>query len=130
MAMQTAWHWWNEIYCCFVPVCHVYMCAGEEACFNMHLGAYGQAYFAAETMEIVSGKEQLRCHNSTLLSCCVVKHLWSLPAQLLVQASTPANNAQPGLCRAAVGGAMHPLTRRAVPCCAAVQMLTMSFLQA
>lgn len=22
----------------------------------MHLGAYGQAYFAAETMEIVSGK--------------------------------------------------------------------------
>jgi len=29
---------------------------GEEACFNMHLGAYGQAYFAAETMEIVSGE--------------------------------------------------------------------------
>ena len=34
------------------------MCAGEEACFNMHLGAYGQAYFAAETMEIVSGAWQ------------------------------------------------------------------------
>jgi hypothetical protein len=25
----------------------------------MHLGAYGQAYFAAETMEIVSGAQQL-----------------------------------------------------------------------
>eukprot|EP00775_Hariotina_reticulata_P010409 gene10409-10567_t len=29
---------------------------GEEAPFSMHLGAYGQAYFAAETMEIVSGE--------------------------------------------------------------------------
>lgn len=28
---------------------------GEEASFSMHLGAYGQAYFAAETTEIVSG---------------------------------------------------------------------------
>jgi hypothetical protein len=37
-----------------VPCCTVL--AGEEACFSMHLGAYGQAYFAAETMEIVSGE--------------------------------------------------------------------------
>lgn len=32
--------------------------AGEEAAFQMHLGAYGQAYFAAETMEVVSGEQE------------------------------------------------------------------------
>jgi hypothetical protein len=32
----------------------------------MHLGAYGQAYFAAETMEIVSGKF---CYCSTPYTC-------------------------------------------------------------
>jgi hypothetical protein len=30
--------------------------AGEDAAFSMHLGAYGQAYFAAETTEVVSGE--------------------------------------------------------------------------
>lgn len=33
---------------------------GEEAPFSMHLGAYGQAYFAAETTEIVSGARRAR----------------------------------------------------------------------
>lgn len=39
-----------------LPACVIGCVVGEEACFSMHLGAYGQAYFAAETMEIVSGK--------------------------------------------------------------------------
>lgn len=29
--------------------------AGVEASFNMHLGTYGHASFAAETLELVSG---------------------------------------------------------------------------
>jgi hypothetical protein len=37
--------------------------ADEEAPFSMHLGAYGQAYFAAETMEIVSGTTVAQLHN-------------------------------------------------------------------
>lgn len=46
--------------CMILPCLPACMCGwvcvvGEEACFSMHLGAYGQAYFAAETMEIVSG---------------------------------------------------------------------------
>lgn len=46
----------------------VAVCAGEEACFSMHLGAYGQAYFAAETMEIVSGRF---CHCSAPYTFCI-----------------------------------------------------------
>lgn len=59
--------------------------AGEEAVFHMHLGAYGQAYFAAETMEIVSGEHmwQTSCAaavggwHSTHNASQVHTHVWS-----------------------------------------------------
>jgi hypothetical protein len=38
---------------------------GEDASCQMHLGAYGQAYFAAETMEIVSGEHTATCTSNT-----------------------------------------------------------------
>jgi hypothetical protein len=49
--------------------------AGEDASCQMHLGAYGQAYFAAETMEIVSG-EQLSSSSSASSSSkhCTSSH--------------------------------------------------------
>jgi hypothetical protein len=41
----------------------------------MHLGAYGQAYFAAETMEIVSGKGHCcRTEQQQLQHACQVQH--------------------------------------------------------
>jgi hypothetical protein len=60
----------QRLTCCAHPTPCACLLVGEEACFNMHLGAYGQAYFAAETMEIVSGKGSLP-HSAAAHKACM-----------------------------------------------------------
>jgi hypothetical protein len=79
-------------------LCPLDLRAGEEADFNMHLGTYGQAYFAAESSEVVDG-EQLgaRCASpaSGAANLVLAPTLLQRPRQLRQQCPPPATPRHP-----------------------------------